>query len=147
MEKYVACKKGGNMNKTQRDILDLTAKLEYVIRKQKKSEMDLKTEYCGQLKKGDFIIVSQGNKSYLGFYLGRGQGESVQFYGLSNLCRWWDNKNDPNYNSKLGTPYKWYINSPHPGRVSKYSSELLNDEWEEKYNKALTAFNFLNGKS
>ena len=131
------------MNKDDRDLQDLMAKLEYITRKQEEKEMDLVTEYNGELHTGDLILIAENNYANIGFYLGRGQGGSMQYFLVTQLTRWLAHRDDPNYNTKKGGPAKCYMNSPHSNRVSKYSPELLTQEWRLEYELALEALKFL----
>lgn len=106
----------------------------------RKREMDLITEYSGQLKKGDLIIVSYDNRMVLAIYLGRGQGGSVQYYNLGLLYHWYMKE----LNGNPPRPYKDYINSPRPDRISKYSRDLLEGDWIEIYDIAIKALKELN---
>jgi len=131
------------MNKDDLEILELQNKLEYVFRRQREKEMDLVTMFSGELHKGDLIIVSGNNSAYLAFYLGRGQGGTMQHFSLRQLTEWLDNKDNSRYNTKKGGPYVWYVNSPHANRISKYSPELLVKHWRDEYDKALLALKTL----
>lgn len=82
-----------------------------------------------KLKTGDLIIVSMwGGTLHLGFYLGRGQGESIQFYTFHRILSWY------NRDSKsCKYPYKDYIQGEYPHRrITKYHPDLIVDERDKK---------------
>lgn len=131
------------MNKDEEAIKHLAAQLEYLTRREIEKEKDLITLYSGELHIGDLILVSYTNKAYLGVYLRRGQGGSVQFFSVQQLNEWFNNRTNPNYNLKKGGPPVWYINEPHSDRISKYSEDLLTDYWKDRYDEAKEALKIL----
>jgi hypothetical protein len=131
------------MNKDDDILKELQLQLEIMVRRQIEKEKDLITEYSGELHKGDLIIISETNIAYLGFYLRRGQGGSMQYFGVSQLINWFENKTDPRFNTKKGGPAACYMNSPHPNRVSKYSPDLLTEFWKRRYDIAIEALKLL----
>lgn len=74
-----------------------------------------------ELKTGDLIIVAGHGVLFLGFYLGRGQGNTVQFYTFSSILWWYDSmKGGKDY------PYKDYISGGNVEyRVARYDVELI----------------------
>ncbi len=84
----------------------------------------LYSEYSGEIKFGDVIAVAYSNSMEIGIYLGRGQGDSMQYYGVRNLRRWLDNRIE----WKSDTPYKFYIVSSYTHRFVKVSIHSLKPE-------------------
>jgi len=98
------------------------------------------SKYSGEIKKGDFVMFFFHNRADLGFYLGKGSGMSSQYYSLWRLCLHSDFIRD--HPEKIGSvPYKDYCAACWEYRIVKYSPELLNEEWREKYETALKVFN------
>lgn len=100
-------------------------------------ERTMVTEYTGELKTGDLIGIgsSWSSSIYPAFYLGRGQGESMQFYTLIQLIAWIERTLEDKVRwRKL---YKVHINHPYPERIVKLSPDLLTDEYKEKYDRAI----------
>jgi hypothetical protein len=96
------------------------------------------TYYTGELKLGDLVAIASFSCVELGFYRGRGQGNSFQYYELSSLARWVD-YNDAPHNSPWKSPKAAYFNSYSGSRVIKYSPELLTLEYQVIYEKAIEA--------
>ena len=105
--------------------------------------MIINTNFNKDLETGDFIIVSiYAGSLILGFYLGRGQGESIQFYTFRTIL-WWYNytgQNKPKY------PYKSYIQGSNTKcRMAKYHPDLITGEKEkEEYYKCVEILKSLN---
>lgn len=98
------------------------------------------SKYSEEIKKGDFVIFFYQNRANLGFYLGKGSGMSEQYYSVQRLFHF--SKYIEDYPEKVGSkPYKDYCASCWDYRIAKYSPELLNEEWREKYEIALRLFN------
>ena len=92
--------------------------------------------YTGEIKIGDLIIISSGNYLEIGFYVGRGQNDSVQYYHLSELNWWIKRLKEPNP-PKRKLPYVSHINVIHPTRIAKYDVNLLTNEYKEIYEKGI----------
>lgn len=93
-----------------------------------------------EIKKGDLILVIFNNTSELGFYLGKGRNQSHQYHRLTSLDYWL-----PEIKQGIAkAPAKGYVSNCTPYRMVKYSPELLNDEFKDKYNNALEALKLLN---
>lgn len=94
------------------------------------------TRYSGNLKIGDFIIISNNNYLSLGFYAGSGQGGTLQYYCLDGLSRRYDlMMKGEKLEKKL---YKFYLNSPRETRTIKYDVNLIEDEETiEKYYQSI----------
>lgn len=104
---------------------------------------EFKTTLSGDIKIGDYIVVADGNYLNTGFYIGRGQGNSFQFFTVRGLVVWLDTKlNNPTYKRKH--PYRSYLNTPSSYRISKYSPDCLTSEEKQEYEKALEALKLLN---
>ena len=93
------------------------------------------TRYSGNLKIGDFIIISNNNYLSLGFYAGSGRG-TLQYYWLDGLSRRYDlMMKGEKLEKKL---YKFYLNSPRETRTIKYDVNLIeNEETIEKYHQSI----------
>ena len=100
--------------------------------------MTTTTYYTGELKLGDLVAVANFSNIDLGFYRGRGQGDSFQYYHLANLARWVDYSDAPN-NGSWKSPKVAYFNSYAGSRVIKYSPEFLTPEYQLIYEKATEA--------
>lgn len=98
------------------------------------------TRYTGALKVGDFIVVAEGNHMYIGFFAGRGIGNSFQYWTTWQLSRWLD---DPTWRKKGHLPRKSYHNTYNPQRAMKITPEFLNAEHMEEYNKSIEALRIL----
>lgn len=84
----------------------------------------------GKINIGDLICI---DGCRIGFYLGRGCGDSVQFYTLNVLDTMLSRK-------QFLKPYVSYImGSNVKYRIKKYSPDLLSDEHKKKYDNALIA--------
>lgn len=96
------------------------------------------TYYTGELKIGDFIIVCEAYQMHLGFYRGRGRGNSFQYFSMTSLSRWFDAPQIKYKNPKL-----CYHNTYNEFRVVKFSPDLLILEEKIKYEKAIEALKLL----
>ncbi len=90
----------------------------------------------GEIRKGDLIAIAYNNMFWLGVYLGRGQGFSLQYYSIEQadwfLERYKQGK-------KL---YKNYINSVGYRRVMRIDYDSVTDSSvREKYEKIYKIIN------
>lgn len=99
------------------------------------------TRYTGALKVGDFIAVAEGNYMYLGFFAGRGTGNSFQYWTLWSLSNWLDDTSKRRTEGKK--PWKNYHNSYNTQRALKISPEFLDPEHMELYEKSIEALRIL----
>ena len=105
---------------------------------------NMKSMISNELERGDLIIIAYSNGLEIAFYLGRGQGGSVQYYTISSLEIWLDNYNNPNIETKRKTPYKGYLINAE-WRIAKYHHHCIeNPEYIEQYEKAIAALTLLN---
>ena len=86
----------------------------------------------GEINFGDLIYISP---CYFGFYIGRGHGNSIQFYNIYEL------ENLYLKNKKIRIRYIYGRRSEM--RVVKYSPELFNEELKETYNNAIKGLELL----
>lgn len=94
------------------------------------------TKHSGNLKIGDFIIISTSNYLLLGFYAGSGHGGTLQYYCLDGLSRRYDTMMKGGKLEKR--LYKFYLNSPRETRTVKYDVNLIeNQETIEKYYQSI----------
>jgi hypothetical protein len=89
----------------------------------------------GELYTGDVIAIAYSNCFYLGIYLGRGQNNSLQYYGLSHADYLLDNY------KKGKRVFKLHINSVGENRVIKINYNDLNDEQKVKCSKIYEIIN------
>ena len=105
-----------------------------MVIKQIKKMTHINTDISKELKTGDFVIVSLHNGClHLGFYLGRGYGNTVQFYTFTSIL-WWSQQE-----KKSKYPYKDYIQGMYvEHRIAKYHPDLIEDEKKkEEYYKCM----------
>jgi hypothetical protein len=93
--------------------------------------MTFESRFSGTIRKGDLIAIACESYMDIGIYVGRGKTQTVQYYTLYTLS--------VNYseNRTLSRGDKSYINAPHKTRIIKISSNDLNDETLNHYNKAM----------
>lgn len=93
----------------------------------------IESNYSGEIQLGEFITV---DRYQFGFYIGRGQGDSIQFYSISTLAAF--------YLGDIKKPYVDYIyGSNTMWRIMKYSPTLLNAEYREIYDNAVKGLELL----
>lgn len=99
----------------------------------------MKGKFGNEFLTGDYVlIIHTGGYCTLGFYLGKGKGDSIQYYSQSLLSKWMDHH-------ALGNPRKSYVIDPLNERVVKYSISLVKDQnLLEIYKKAVEALKKLN---
>ncbi len=102
-------------------------------------ERTMVTEYTGELKTGDLIVVHRHYVVDVGFYLGRGRNYSLQYFDLNNTAYWSDMSKKWKEEGITNKPplYKSYIANPSSWRVIKISPDLLTDKYKEKYDRAM----------
>lgn len=100
--------------------------------------MEIDSYYSGQIKTGDFIVVAaSGSFLDFGFFLGRGQGDSVQYYRMINLARYYRKTGD------RGKIYKAFYNAHYPTKIAKYSPDCLSLANLPMYEDAIEALKLL----
>lgn len=95
----------------------------------KKGGKMLKSEISGDIQLGDLIVVGvYGNCLNVGIYIGRGQGNSVQFYNLKRFNYWLREGKKPYVDYICGQGMEH--------RVMKMSRECLSDSLKKQYDEA-----------
>jgi hypothetical protein len=125
----------------------------------------MKTHYGGELQIGDLIAIADGNIISLGWYCGRGRGETVQYYSIFSACsimteyRLWEKGIEPENAYRWGAARreefetvglhikmvkKCYINSVTPWRIIKITNPEDSITGEKQIEAYLETKEFLN---
>lgn len=91
----------------------------------------------GTIQKGDLIAIADGNDFSIGIYFGRGTGGTVQYYSPNAVVksklaydrRVSEHGIEKEGPFKLGSIWKYYINTPRETRIIKLNRENITDEY------------------
>ncbi|MEI6186936.1 MAG: hypothetical protein WCP46_00340 [Alphaproteobacteria bacterium] len=85
----------------------------------------MELDYGPILQKGDLIAIAYSNRFTFAYFLGRGQGDSLQYHAINRVIHHINYKIEhPESRYKL---YKEYINSVRSNRVLKYDINFISD--------------------
>ena len=103
--------------------------------------MEFNSQHTGTIKTGDLVVISV-SLSWLefGFFLGRGQGNSVQYYSIRRLAQWLACHKEGNKQLRL---YVDFYHTPYATKIARYSPEFFEGEMLEFYEKAIEALKIL----
>jgi hypothetical protein len=103
--------------------------------------MEIDSHYSGEIKTGDLIVVAVSH-SWLdvGFFLGRGGENSVQYYLMNGLSNKMIDYRDKGI---FKPPKKAYYNTDYPMKITKYSKDCLSQEQLVIYENAIEALKLL----
>ena len=95
-------------------------------------------KHGGTLQKGDLIAVSNANDFSVGIYFGRGQGGTVQYYGISvpGYCRTRYLERVRSIGAEKAGPFtikhlwKAFVNTPRETRIINLNRDNITDKKE-----------------
>lgn len=103
--------------------------------------MKIDSAWTTEIKTGDMIIIAFNNAWLdIGFFLGRGQGNSIQYYTINRLSNWLGQVKN---GGKRKVPFKNFYNTHHPTKIARYSPDFLSPEIMVEYEKAIEALKLL----
>jgi hypothetical protein len=102
--------------------------------------MEINSQWTTEIKTGDLIVIAaSGSWLEYGFFLGRGQGHSVQFYSMHRLHNWMIDRS----NGKKRTLCKNFYNNHYLTKIARCTSEFFSPEMMIVYEGAINALKFL----
>ena len=94
----------------------------------------MESKYTGIINKGDLISISFNSMHWLGFYIGKGSGDSYQYYSINRLNYWLDKIKD-NPNKKMYKDFIWGNTACQ--RFIKISPDMLEGQAKLDYERAM----------
>jgi len=103
--------------------------------------MQFNSQHTGTIKTGDLVVIA-ASLTWLefGFFLGRGQGGSVQYYSIRRLAHWLAYHKQGGNQSR---PHVDFYNTPYATKIARYNPEFFEGEMLELYEKAIEALKLL----